>query len=51
MIGDETMMKEWAIGKKVGADNLSIVDTGEILGSGFVPFDDEGTKGKEDLFN
>ncbi|NLX62225.1 MAG: TldD/PmbA family protein [Tissierellia bacterium] len=47
MIGDETMMKEWPIGKKVGADNLSIVDTGEILGSGFVPFDDEGTKAKK----
>jgi len=44
MIGDETMMKEWPIGKKVGADNLCIVDSGEILGSGFVPFDDEGTK-------
>jgi len=47
MIGDETMMKEWAIGKKVGADNLSIVDTGDILGSGFVPFDDEGTKSRK----
>lgn len=44
MIGDETMMKEWPIGKKVGADNLSIVDTGDVLGSGFVPFDDEGTR-------
>jgi TldD protein len=47
MIGDETMMKEWAIGKKVGADNLSIVDTGDVLGSGFVPFDDEGTKSRK----
>jgi len=47
MIGDETMMKEWAIGKKVGADNLSIVDTGDILGNGFVPFDDEGTKSRK----
>ncbi|WIV12332.1 TldD/PmbA family protein [Proteiniborus sp. MB09-C3] len=44
MVGDEAMMKEWTIGKKVGADNLSIVDTGSLLGSGFVPFDDEGTK-------
>lgn len=44
MVGDETMMKEWAIGKKVGADNLSIVDRGDVFGSGFVPFDDEGTK-------
>lgn len=47
MIGDETMMKEWPIGKKVGADNLSIVDTGTTLGSGFIPFDDEGTKAKK----
>lgn len=44
MVGDETMMKEWTIGKKVGNDNLSIVDTGNIPGSGFIPFDDEGTK-------
>lgn len=44
MVGDEAMMKEWTIGKKVGADNLSIVDTGNVLGSGFIPFDDEGTK-------
>lgn len=44
MVGDETMMKEWTIGKRVGVDNLSIVDRGDILGSGFVPFDDEGTK-------
>lgn len=47
MVGDETMMKEWAIGKKVGADNLSIVDSGDIMGSGFVPFDDEGTRAKK----
>ena len=44
MVGDETMMREWTIGKKVGVDNLSIVDRGDIPGSGFVPFDDEGTK-------
>ena len=47
MVGDETMMKEWSIGKKVGADNLSIVDYGDILGGGFVPFDDEGTRAKK----
>lgn len=47
MVGDDTMMKEWKIGKKVGADNLTIVDKGDILGSGFVPFDDEGTKARE----
>lgn len=47
MVGDETMMKEWTIGKKVGWDNLSIVDDGSILGSGFVPFDDEGSKSEK----
>lgn len=47
MIGDKTMMKEWEIGKKVGSDILSIVDDGNLPGSGFVPFDDEGTKANE----
>jgi len=47
MIGDKTMMKEWEIGKKVGSDILSIVDDGNQPGSGFVPFDDEGTKAEE----
>ena len=47
MLGDETMKKEWAIGKKVGSDILSIVDEGGIRGSGFVPYDDEGTKCSE----
>lgn len=44
MIGDELMKKEWSIGKKVGSDILSIVDTGEIPGFGYTPFDDEGTR-------
>lgn len=44
MLGDETMKKEWAIGKKVGSDILSIVDGGSHDGSGYVPYDDEGTK-------
>jgi len=47
MVGDETMIKEWAIGKKVGSDILSIVDCGTIPGSGYVPYDDEGTKARE----
>ncbi|KNF08117.1 metalloprotease TldD [Gottschalkia purinilytica] len=47
MIGDENMMKEWKIGTKVGADILSIVDYGGYLGSGYVPFDDEGTKAEK----
>lgn len=47
MIGDETMKKEWALGKKVGSDILSIVDCGAFEGSGYVPYDDEGTKCSE----
>jgi len=44
MVGDETMKNEWSIGKKVGPDILSIVDSGQDPGYGYVPFDDEGTK-------
>ncbi len=47
MIGDENMKKEWAIGSKVGRDLLSIVDNGGYMGSGYIPFDDEGTKCQE----
>lgn len=47
MVGDENMMNEWKIGTRVGADLLSILDYGGYLGSGYVPFDDEGTKGEE----
>ena len=34
MLGDETMKKEWALGTKVGADILSIYDSGIDFGSG-----------------
>lgn len=44
MVGDETMKREWAIGTKVGSEILSIIDSGNIMGSGYVPYDDEGTK-------
>lgn len=47
MVGDEKMKQEWAIGKKVGSDILSIVDSGIEKGVGYVPFDDEGTKAKK----
>lgn len=47
MVGDETMKKEWAIGTKVGSDILSIADSGLEAGSGFVLFDDEGTKAEK----
>lgn len=46
MIGDSTMLKEWQIGKRVGSEKLSIIDDGNLAGSGFTPFDDEGTKAK-----
>jgi TldD protein len=44
MVGDETMMREWAMGTKVGVGMLSIVDDGSEHGTGYTPFDDEGTK-------
>lgn len=47
MVGDETMRKEWALGKEVGQSLLTIIDDGTITGNGYVPFDDEGTKGRK----
>lgn len=47
MVGDETMKREWALGKQVGAPILSIIDTGLEAGSGYVPFDDEGCRAKK----
>lgn len=44
MLGDETMAKEWTIGKKVGSEVLTIRESGVFEGSGYVPYDDEGTK-------
>lgn len=44
MLGDETMAKEWTLGKKVGSDILTIRESGVFTGSGYVPYDDEGTK-------
>ena len=44
MLSDETMKEEWAMGKEVGSSILSIAEYGDILGSGYVPYDDEGTK-------
>lgn len=49
MVGDETMAKEWALGKMVAAKGVTIVDDGNELGSGFVQFDDEGTKAKKTM--
>lgn len=47
MLSDESMKAEWAIGKEVGSPILSIAEYGEILGSGYVPYDDEGTKARK----
>lgn len=47
MVGDETMMREWAIGTRVGSEGLNILDTGREIGSGYVPYDDEGCQAKE----
>lgn len=54
MIGDETMKREWKIGRKVGSESLTIIDSGVIGAAGpdaesqgdgeHVPFDDEGTE-------
>ena len=44
MLGSETMRREWAIGTKVGWDGLNIMDSGIPDGSGYAPYDDEGTK-------
>ncbi len=46
MVGDETMLKEWELGKQVGSSILSIVDDGTIGGNGYTPFDDEGTSAR-----
>ncbi|HBG02162.1 MAG TPA: TldD/PmbA family protein [Firmicutes bacterium] len=47
MVGDEAMRAEWALGKTVGRNLLTIVDDGTITGNGYTPFDDEGTRGRE----
>ena len=44
LLSDETMVKEWQLGKQVGSEKLSILDDGNIEGYGFTPFDDEGNK-------
>jgi TldD protein len=47
MVGDETMKAEWALGKMIGQDLLTIIDDNTLPGIGYTPFDDEGTKGKK----
>lgn len=45
--GDETLKKQWIIGKKVADEKLSIVDDGSIQSIGYTPYDDEGTKARK----
>ncbi len=47
MLSDESMRDEWQLGKAVGSSILSIIDFGGVPGSGFVPYDDEGTKARK----
>lgn len=47
MLGDETMAREWTLGKKVGSEKLTIRESGVFEGSGYVPYDDEGTKASD----
>lgn len=47
MLSDETMKKEWQLGKTVGSPILSIAECGSVLGCGYVPYDDEGTKARK----
>ena len=47
MLSDETMKEEWQLGKTVGSPILSIAEYGGVTGSGFVPFDDEGTRARK----
>jgi TldD protein len=44
MLGDPAMLDEWKIGTKVASDIVSIVDTGGVFGSGYMPYDDEGQR-------
>ena len=47
MLADEGIRREWQIGKEVASPLLTIVDCGKTLGSGYVPYDDEGTKARK----
>jgi TldD protein len=45
MLGDEAMLTEWEIGKKVASSIVSIVDEGGFHNNtGYCPFDDEGNE-------
>ena len=44
MLGDPQMLEDWKIGSRVAAAGVSIVDGGSQLGSGYMPYDDEGQR-------
>ncbi|MGM0608928.1 MAG: TldD/PmbA family protein [Candidatus Muiribacteriota bacterium] len=50
MLNDKSMKNEWKIGKKVGVDELSIVDCGKKRVNGFTPYDDEGTPNRGETY-
>ena len=47
MLSDASMKDEWQLGKTVASPILSIAEYGGVPGSGFVPYDDEGTKARK----
>ncbi len=47
MLSDESMKQEWQIGKQVASPILTISECGAIPGSGYTPFDDEGTRARK----
>ncbi len=47
MLSDESMKKEWELGKQVGSPILTISECGEISGTGYTPYDDDGTKARK----
>jgi len=47
MLHDQTLRDEWVMGKKVGSDLVTIVDSGDLPNHGYTPYDDEGTKARE----
>ena len=42
MLGDPQMLEDWKLGSRVASDGVSIIDGGAGLGSGYMPYDDEG---------
>ena len=47
MLSDESMKAEWQLGKTMASPILSIAEYGGVPGSGWVPYDDEGTKARK----